>query len=100
MPCDGFDPAGRAVVITGRINQPWMLIGPFCDMEAAGQWAAASNINSDRVIKFKSPIGERKWATNQQGANHDNQKCLSPPFNREGISRFQKHRHRFVHGGA
>jgi hypothetical protein len=46
MPCDGFDPAGRAVVITGRINQPWMLTGPLCDMEAARQWGAANNINS------------------------------------------------------
>ncbi len=35
--------------------QPWILTGPFCDM-----WATANNIKSDRVIKLKSPIGERK----------------------------------------
>jgi hypothetical protein len=35
--------------------QPWILTGPFCDM-----WAAANNIKSDRVIKLKSPIGEKK----------------------------------------
>jgi hypothetical protein len=58
---------------------------------------AANNIKSDRVIKRVAIGGENEQQTKR--ANHDNQN-LSRPFNREGISRFQKRRHRLVHAGA
>jgi len=58
----GYDPNGTAVVFGGCISVPWLIYGPFKDIEAAQQWAIAEDLGVDCAIELTPVPSQKKVA--------------------------------------
>jgi hypothetical protein len=58
----GYDPNGTAVVWGGAITEPFVIYGPFRNIEAARQWAFAEELGVDCAIPLTPVPSQKKVA--------------------------------------